>query len=223
MDEQKGSCGQAPDSQLGAVLLRCRNRSPAAAGLDLGVSWLQIFFGPLMVAVFMTIPVVMAIKALELRPNPILGLSIVFWYVASAAAVYWYFFTASESATLVLYEHGFRYKKRFVRFADLAVIRHGRVFSPLIASFVEGVYMFNKLVGAFSRGNRLAAAYYESCQQASLTLEFKDGRRRWSMNRVLVEHPRDDVDAFLKVLADQHPELIRPSAEASEQMLGIAS
>jgi hypothetical protein len=213
---------QAPDSQLGALMLRCRNRSPAAAGLDLGASWVQIFFGPLMVALLMTIPVVIAIKALELRPNPILGLSVVFWYVASAAAVYWYFFTASDSATLVLFEHGFQYKNRIVRFADLTAIRHGRVFSPLIASFVEGAYMFNKLIGTFSRGNRLAAAYYENCQQASLTLEFKDGRPRWSMNRVLVEHPRVDVDAFLKTIADKHPELFRPSGEASDHLFEMA-
>jgi hypothetical protein len=209
-------------SELGEVILRCRNRSPAAAGMDLGASWVQFILGPLAIALVLTAPVVLGMMKLELRPHPMLGLAIVFWFVASAAVAYFYFFTASDAATLVLHENGFRYKNRVVRFADLAMIRHGRVYSPLVAKLAEGVYMFNKMIGVISRGNRMAAEYYENCERASLTLEFRDGRRKWSMNRVLVEHPRDDLDRFLKTVAESHPELIPTPAEAAEQLMEMA-
>jgi hypothetical protein len=222
MVDRHAKSDQAADSQLGEVMLRCRNRSPAAAGMDLGASVVQFVLGPLAIALVLTVAVVLAMMKLELRPHPILGIAVVVWFVASAAAAYWYFFTASDAATLVLYEHGFRYKNRIVRFADLAVIRPGRVFSPLFANFARGAYMLNKMLSVFSRGNRMAAEYYENCERASLTLEFKDGRRKWSMNRVLVEHPRADVDAFLKTVAQKHPELIATPAQAAEHLAELA-
>jgi hypothetical protein len=80
--------------------------------------------------------------------------------------------------------------------------------------------MLNKMLGTFSRGNRMAAAYYENCEDASLTLEFKDGRRGWSMNRVLAEHPQQDMDLFLQTVASKHPELMRPSG--SEALVEMA-
>jgi hypothetical protein len=63
------SIDQQAESQLGPVVLQCRNRSPTDAWLGLGGSWLTIVVTPFLAALFMTMPLIGIAMSQKVPPS----------------------------------------------------------------------------------------------------------------------------------------------------------
>jgi hypothetical protein len=200
------SIHQKAESQLGPIVLQCRNRRRTDAWLALGGSWITIIVTPLFGALFLTMPLIGIAVNQKVPPpllaHPVWGPVLGGWYVACAAAIYCFFFTAPQAASLVLHENGFRYRKHVVRFTDLARIEGGRLHSPLEEAFLK----INRLAGYVKSANRAAVQMAQNSADASLAFVLKDGQP-FCMKNALVQYETADLEQVLRAIVTKRADL----------------
>ena len=199
--------GSSPDGVTGGgqnsrlrrqpVVLSCRKRRRSDAYLALGGSWVAILGTPQIAALFLTLPLVFIAVKQKVPPpilvHPVWGPVLGGWFVASSVAIYIFFFTAPQSTGLVLHENGFRYKKRFVPFSNLAQVSVGRLYSGL----EETLLKINRIAGQAKSANRSAVQMAQNSAEASLTVTLKGGSP-FCMKNVLVEYEVGDLEQVLQ-------------------------
>ena len=189
------------DGGLGSEVLSCRRRRRSSVHVDLiGVGgYIQLILVPPLIAFFLTGGVALLLaKGLNVQgPNPLLASGLAGLFITVTVGLYLHAFTIPENSSLVLYENGFRHKRRTVLFSDLAMMSIGQDDSAL-SQIARGL-------GSLMSWHPAAHAA-ENSARASVKLTFHD-RSTANLKNVLLENNWEDLDRFFSTIERNHSEI----------------
>jgi hypothetical protein len=128
--------------------------------------------------------------------HPVWGPVLIGAFVGWAAVIYGYFFSVPHAVSLVLHENGFRYRRRLVRFEDVARIHgHGLSFPPQRRAI-------------YATALEMASQIQKRSEECSLTVSLKNGDR-FTMKNALAEYNPGDLQLVLRAIAGRCPGVLR--------------
>ena len=189
------------DRGLGSKVLECRRRRRSSVHVDLiGVAgYLQLILFPPILALILTGGVmVLLAKGLNIQgQNTLLASGLAGLFITITVALYFHVFSTPENPLLVLYENGFRHRRRIVLFSNVAAISIGRDNSAL-AQLARGL-------GSLMSWHP-AARSADNSTRGSVELTFNDSSTV-CMKNVLVENNWEDLEEFFSTIERDHSQI----------------
>ena len=167
----------------------------------MGQSLIGAYLMPIWASLILTLLLTAAIVKLAGEPSPtVFGLMFVTAFASTSGVLYWQLLRRPRKPSLILHEHGFRFKKNVVWFDELTSIRFGGQFSSLASAALK----VDRWLGGM---NEAAAELVEKGRQGSITLVFTTGRTK-SLDGMLIRPQPDDLKLFLERLRSLRPRLL---------------